>query len=158
MAHKSRVKKIALGADHRGYRLKEKIKKYLIKNGYKVIDFGTDSEDPKDYPDFAIPVAEAVAKRKIDVGILICYTGIGMSIAANKVKGVRAALGFSPTIAGLARKHNNANILCLGSMYTSYQKAKKIIDVWLSTDFEGNRHKRRVKKIKKYENSTISSR
>ncbi len=157
MAHQGRVRRIAIGADHRGYELKEKLKRYLEEKGYEVEDLGTYSKASCDYPDFAIPVAEIVAKGEVDRGILICYTGIGMSIAANKVKGVRASLCFIPELAELTRKHNDSNVLVLGSMYITFELAKKIVDKWFSTDFEGGRHQRRIDKIKEYENSAFSS-
>lgn len=143
--------KIALGADHRGFELKEKIKGYLKKIGHSVKDFGTGSEEKVDYPDFGFAVAERVAKKEFDRGILFCWSGIGMCIAANKVKGVRAALCLNPTMAELSRQHNDSNILCLSSRFTPEAEALKIVDVWLKTEFEGGRHKNRLEKIQRYE-------
>jgi ribose 5-phosphate isomerase B len=143
--------KIALGADHKGFELKEKIKKYLMNLGHQVTDFGTHSTESVDYPDFGFKVAESVAKGETDFGITICWTGNGMNIAANKVKGIRSALCLNEDMAKLARAHNNANVLALSSKFVSEEEAKKIVDVWLSTEFEGERHVTRLDKIKAYE-------
>lgn len=140
--------KITIGADHRGFGLKERLKSYLIRQGYQVLDKGTFSSQPVDYPDYAFAVAEAVAKGKASRGILICATGIGMAIAANKVKGVRAALCYEPRTARLSREHNNANLLCLGADITDPLKATRIVRVWLNTEFSGGRHSRRLAKIR----------
>ena len=142
---------IALGADHRGYNTKEKIKKHLEDSGHTVKDFGTDSEESVDYPGFAFKVGEEVAKGKFDRGILVCWTGIGMCIAANKVKGIRAASCLSKEAAQLTRAHNDSNVLCISSKFTPETKLFEIIDTWLSTEFEGERHIPRVKKISDYE-------
>jgi RpiB/LacA/LacB family sugar-phosphate isomerase len=143
--------KIGIGADHRGFKAKEFLKRYLTEQGYRVKDFGTDSEESSDYPDVAYPLALQVSRKKIDRGILICGSGIGMSIAANKVKGAYAALCFSEEMARMSRNHNNANILSLGASFLSKKKMKKIIEVWLAEDFEGGRHRRRFNKVKKGE-------
>ena len=143
--------KIALGADHKGFELKEKIKKYLMDLGHQVTDFGTHSTESVDYPDFGFKVAESVAKGDSDFGITICWTGNGMNIVANKVKGIRSALCLNEEMAKLARSHNNANVLALSSKFVSEEEAKKIVDVWLSTEFEGERHVTRLDKIKAYE-------
>jgi len=143
--------KIALGADHRGYELKEKIKHYLITLGHQVSDFGTNSTESVDYPDFGFNVAESVAKGESDFGIAICWTGNGINIVANKVRGVRSALCLNPEMAGFARSHNDANVLALSSKYVSEDQAKKIVDVWISTKFEGGRHTNRLEKIKNHE-------
>jgi len=143
--------RIAIASDHAGYELKEKLKRYLLNSGFIIVDFGTHTNRSVDYPDYAFKVAKAVSRRRFDRGILICGTGIGMSIAANKVKGVRAAVCWNEKTAELSRKHNNANILCLGARVIGYRKAKKIVDVWLTTSFEGNRHLRRVRKISQLE-------
>ena len=143
--------KISVGADHRGFELKEKIKKYLIELGHQVTDFGTDSTEAVDYPDFGFKVAESVARGESDFGITFCWTGNGMNIAANKVKGVRSALCLNDEMAMLTRAHNDANVLSLASHFVSEGKAKKILDVWFSTDFEGGRHIPRVKKINGYQ-------
>jgi ribose 5-phosphate isomerase B len=143
--------KIALGADHRGYELKEKVKKYLMGLGHQVTDFGTNSTESVDYPDFGFKVAESVAKGDADFGITVCWTGNGMNIVANKVKGIRSALCLDEEMAMLARAHNDANVLALASNFVWEEMAKKILDVWLTTEFEGGRHVPRLDKIKAYE-------
>ncbi len=143
--------KIAIGSDHGGFSLKEVIKKYLIEKGYEVKDFGCFSEESVDYPDYAKRVAQAVAKGEYSVGVLMCGTGIGISIAANKVKGIRAALCHDGLTARLAKQHNNANIICIGGRTTGVETAKDIVDNWLNSEFEGGRHLRRINKIKDME-------
>jgi ribose 5-phosphate isomerase B len=139
---------IAIGADHAGYEYKENIKTLLKELGLEYQDFGTDSADSTDYPDYAHAVSQAVSSGKADRGILVCGTGIGMSIVANKHKGVRAAVCESVEAARLARQHNNANVLALGARITPWDRAKEIIRVFFSTEFEDEeRHKRRVNKI-----------
>ena len=140
--------KVSVGADHRGFELKEKIKRYLTELGHQVTDFGTDSTESVDYPDFGFKVAESVARGEADFGVTVCWTGNGMNIVANKVKGVRSALCLDDEMAMLARAHNNANVLALASNFVWEEMAKKILDVWLATDFEGGRHTRRLEKIK----------
>jgi ribose 5-phosphate isomerase B len=139
--------KVALGADHRGFRLKEDLKRWLAARGHEAVDLGPDSADRVDYPDYAFKVAGAVARRQSDRGILVCSTGIGMSIAANKVQGVRAALVDSVRLARLSREHNDANVLCLGADIVSSALARRIVGVWLKTEFAGGRHARRVRKL-----------
>ena len=141
--------KIAIGADHGGFKLKEGLVKFLKKKGHRVKDFGTFSEASCDYPPIGYKVSKAVGDKTFPRGILICTTGIGMSMVANKVKGVRAALCDRPEIAYLSRLHNNANVLVLAAKIVSISKAKKIIDVWLSTGASGGRHRRRVRQINK---------
>lgn len=148
--------RIALGADHRGYKVKEKIKKHLEGVGHEVKDFGTDSEESVDYPEFAFKVGEGVAKGEFDRGITICWTGIGMCIAANKVRGVRAASCLSKGAAQLTRAHNDSNVLCISSKFTPEDQLFEIVDTWLKTEFEGGRHVPRVKKITDYEKSSDS--
>lgn len=143
--------KLAIGSDHGGFRLKEAIKTYLLDHDYEVTDFGTESEDSCDYPDFALPVAQAVAKGEYDRGILICGTGIGIGIVANKVKGVRAALCHDTFSAEACRNHNDANILTMGERIVGEGLALKIVETFLNSDFEGGRHQRRVDKIKALE-------
>lgn len=143
--------KIAIGSDHGGYNLKEDIKKYLKENGIEFKDFGTDSVDSCDYPDYAFRVSRAVAEGEFDKGILICGTGIGISIAANKVKGIRAALCGDTFSARMSREHNDANILCLGERVTGRGLAEEIVAVWLEVEFAGGRHKTRVDKILEFE-------
>jgi glycine hydroxymethyltransferase len=138
---------VTMGADHAGFELKEVLKKYLEDRGVSVADFGTHSKEASDYPDFAQSVGQSVASHKSQFGILICSTGLGMSIAANKVSGVRAALVNDETGAVLARQHNNANVLCLGAKYLAPEQAKKIVDTFLGAKFEGGRHERRVGKM-----------
>lgn len=139
--------KIALGADHGGFSLKEDIKQLLEELGYEYQDFGTHSKDSVDYPDVAIPVAEAVAAGQFDRGILICGTGIGIGIAANKVKGIRAALVHDTFSAHASREHNDANILTMGERVIGPGLARDIVKIWLTTEFEGGRHERRVNKM-----------
>ena len=145
--------KIAIGSDHGGFKLKEIIKEYLINKGYSVSDLGCYSEESVDYPDYAEKVARAVANGEFDLGVLMCGTGIGISIAANKVKGIRAALCHDGLTARLAKQHNNANIICMGGRTTGVETAKDIIDNFLESEFEGGRHLRRINKIKDIENS-----
>ena len=143
--------KIAIGSDHRGFRLKEALKSFMEEKGISYEDLGTHSEESFDYPDVAIPLAEKVARGDYDFGILICMTGIGMSIAANKVKGVRAALVYTPEFAEKARAHNNANVLCMPGGHISVDAAQRALELFLTTEFEGGRHERRLKKIEAYE-------
>ena len=145
--------KIAIGSDHAGFRLKEIVKNFLKTKNIEVEDFGTHTEESVDYPDYAFKVGEAVARKDFDFGILICGSGIGMSIAANKVKGIRAALCNDLYSAHVSREHNNANILCMGGRVIGEEVAKEIVSVWLNAKFEGGRHERRVNKITDYENS-----
>ncbi|MBS3766603.1 MAG: ribose 5-phosphate isomerase B [Candidatus Cloacimonetes bacterium] len=142
--------KIAIASDHAGYELKESIKKIL--SNFHIVDFGADSAESMDYPDTGFQAAEAVANDTCDRGIVICGSGIGMSIVANKVQGIRAALCQTKEFAVLSRKHNNANVLALSGRFISKYLAKEIIQVWLNTKFDGGRHKRRIDKITKYEN------
>jgi len=148
--------KIALGADHRGYKVKDSIKEHLEKAGHETEDFGTNSEESVDYTDFAIKVGESVARKKSDRGILVCWTGIGMCIAANKVRGVRAASCLSKEAAQLTRQHNDSNVLCISAKFTPEDQLFEIVDTWLKTEFEGGRHIPRVKKITDYEKSSDS--
>lgn len=144
--------RIAIGADHRGFKLKELLKGYLRTLGHDVVDVGTDGESSVDYTDFAIAAGEKVARDAADRGVLICGSGAGMSIAANKVKGVRAALAVSPEGARLARAHNDANVLALGAWQEGDEKnVLAIVDAFLAAEFEGGRHARRVDKIRAYE-------
>ena len=143
--------KIALASDHAAYEMKEKIKSLLTDKEIEWEDFGTFSTDSCDYPDFAIPAAQSVGEKYNDLGIIICGTGIGMSIASNKVKDVRAALCCSEETAKLSRQHNNANVLCFGARTNSWENAEKMINAFLSTEFEGDRHTRRLDKIHNFE-------
>jgi ribose 5-phosphate isomerase B len=143
--------RIALGADHAGYKIKEMVKKHLLRLGHQVEDFGTTSQESVDYPDYAFKVAESVVKGDNERGILFCWTGNGMCICANKVRGVRAAVCLNEDMASLSREHNQANILCLGSKFVPEDKIIPIVDIWLRSEFIGDRHERRVNKIKNYE-------
>ena len=144
-------KKVAIGADHAGFELKEKVKAFLSETGYDVNDFGTNSTDSVDYPLIAKALATSVASKHPPRGILICGTGIGMSIAANKIKGIIAAHCCDVETAKLARQHNNSNILTIGGRITSAELAKDIVKAWLTTDFEGGRHQRRIQEIRDLE-------
>ncbi len=139
--------KIAIGADHAGFSLKESLREALAKKGLEIVDFGTASGDSTDYPDYAEKVARAVAAGEVDRGLLVCSTGVGMSMAANKVHGVRAALAYNTEEVGLTRAHNDANVLAIGAKYTTAAQAEEMVDVFLKTPFDGGRHERRVKKI-----------
>lgn len=143
--------KIAVGADHAGFRLKERLKQDLLAKGHQVLDEGTDSEQSTDYPDYARAVADDVVNGRAERGILVCSSGVGMSIAANKVRGIRAALGTHPEEVALTRSHNDANVLTLGAKWLAAEDAGKLIDVFLSTEFEGGRHARRTGKIQTIE-------
>lgn len=136
--------KIATASDHGGFALKEEVKKHLMERGIEVLDLGTHSEESVDYPVYGKACGEAVASGKADLGIVVCGTGIGISIAANKVKGIRCGLCTSVEMARLTKQHNNANILALGGRTTETGLAMEIVDTWLDTEFEGGRHQRRV--------------
>ncbi len=138
---------VALGADHAGWELKEALKSWLMEAGYQVLDFGTHSPDSVDYPDYAQQVGEAVAVGKVDRGVLVCGTGIGMAMAANKVPGVRAALCVDTFTSRMSREHNDANVLALGGRLTDAEMGRSILKAWLETEFAGGRHGRRVDKI-----------
>ncbi len=146
---------IAIGCDHRGVRLKDILKRNLTAEGYQIIDCGTTGGTKVDYPDYAFAVAERVVNKECSVGILICSSGIGMSIAANKVKGIRAALCLEPRAAEVSRKHNDANILVLGADFIDDDAALDITIRWLNTPFENERHTKRLKKIQEYENANF---
>lgn len=139
--------KLAMGSDHAGYDLKLVLKTLLEAQGHEVKDYGTDSADSTDYPDYAHPVAAAVENKEFDLGILLCGSGNGINMTANKHQGIRSALCWTPEIAEMARLHNNANILAVPARYISEDTAKEIVDVFLKTEFEGGRHERRVNKI-----------
>ena len=147
MADSSSKPRIALGADHAGFRTKETIKKYLEGAGYRVEDVGTHSEESVDYPDFARAVGERVVAGIDDLGVLVCGTGIGVSIAANKVEGIRAALAHDSLTARRAREHNDANVLALGGKVVGEDEAIAIVQEFLSAQFAGGRHQRRIDKI-----------
>ena len=144
-------KRLALGCDHGGFKLKESLKKYLLKKGYKIKDFGTDSSESCDYPVIGYELSKEVSKGKIGRGILICKSGIGMAIIANKLKGVRSGVCNTTKQALTSRLHNDTNVLSLAAEYINSEKAKKIVNIWLKTKTLPGRHKRRVNQIKKLE-------
>lgn len=144
--------RIALASDHGGFEQKEALKPWLEEQGFAVDDFGCDDDSSVDYPDYAKLAARAVAQGDDDYGVLVCGTGIGMMIAANKVRGIRAANLTSPEFAKLSREHNNANVATLSGRFTSLEDNKKILEVFLGTEFSGDRHARRVEKIMSIEN------
>jgi ribose 5-phosphate isomerase B len=145
--------KIAVGADHAGFRLKEEMKARLAAAGHVLVDHGTATDASVDYPDFAAAVGRQVVEGSVERGILFCSSGVGMSIAANKIHGIRAALAVQPEEVRLTRAHNDINILALGAKFTSAEEAAGLIDVFLTTAFEGGRHERRLNKIKTLEES-----
>jgi ribose 5-phosphate isomerase B len=145
--------RIAIASDHAGFALKSQLCVKLRQEGHDVSDYGTNSAEACDYPDFAAKVAQSVAAGNSEKGILVCYTGVGMSIAANKVPGIRAALGTCPEEVQLVRQHNDANVLTLGAKFITEPDAEKLVDVFLGTEFEGGRHARRVAKITALESS-----
>ncbi|MBK9421734.1 MAG: ribose 5-phosphate isomerase B [Flavobacteriales bacterium] len=139
--------RIAIGSDHAGFRLKEQLIKYLSSRNVEVLDEGTRSEESTDYPTYAHAVAKAVADGKMDLGIVVCGSGNGVNITANKHNGVRSALAWLPEIAELARRHNNANVLALPARFISTEQAEAITDAFLNATFEGGRHQRRISEI-----------
>ena len=139
--------KISIGSDHAGYVYKEEIKKYLSKKGFEMIDVGTNSTDSCDYPDFGKEAAKKVASGEATYGIVVCSSGEGISIAANKIKGVRCGLAYNDDVARLIRQHNDANMIGFGASFMSLEDVLKRIDIFLTTPFEGGRHERRVNKI-----------
>lgn len=139
--------KLAIGADHAGLELKNHLRDTLAAAGHQVRDVGTNSPESTDYPDYAAQVGRAVAAKDADLGILVCGSGVGVSIAANKIRGVRAALGYNEEEVKLTRQHNNANVLTLGARFTDPATAQRLVDIFLETPFEGGRHERRVNKV-----------
>ena len=139
--------KLAIGADHAGYDYKEQLKKYLLEKDFEIADKGTFSVDSVDYPDFAHPVANALFNKEADTGILICGSANGVAITANRHHGIRAAICWTNEVAELARKHNDANIICIPSRFVSFELAKSMTDFFIKTAFEKGRHERRVEKI-----------
>ncbi|RMH66641.1 MAG: ribose 5-phosphate isomerase B [Calditrichaeota bacterium] len=139
--------KVGIGSDHAGFVMKEAIIKFLEEKKIEFIDYGTFKEESVNYPDYALKVSKAVTDGDVDYGILICGTGIGMSITANKVKGIRAALCHNEETARMSRLHNNANVLCLGGRVLEESLALKMVELWLNTSFEGGRHENRIKLI-----------
>ena len=156
MAESSNKPRIAIGSDHAGYSVKEIIRKYLETAGYAVDDQGTASEESVDYPDYGKAVGERVAAKKDDLGIVVCGSGIGISIAANKVPGIRAALAHNVVTAQLAREHNDANVLALGARIVTPAAALEMVQAFLDTPFAGGRHQRRLDKITRLEHDRHS--
>ena len=146
---------IAIGCDHGGYELAQKIEKHLVEGGCEVKNFGTFNGESVDYPDIAYPVAKAVANGECEKGILVCGTGIGMSIAANKVKGIRAAVCTDHFSVKYTRLHNNTNVLCLGGRVLGDAYALELVDIFMTTEYEGGRHENRLKKITEIENERV---
>jgi ribose 5-phosphate isomerase B len=144
--------KIAVGSDHRGFDVKRRLTPLIEKLGHEIVDAGTGGGESCDYPDFAFQVGKLVGEQQVERGILICGTGIGMCIAANKVKGVRAALCHDSITAEMSRRHNDANVLCLSADLVGAEVIDRMVRIWLETGFEGGRHARRVDKITRYEN------
>jgi len=149
--------RIAVACDHPALALKDQVLRWLRERGHEAVDMGTDSSASVDYPDFALPVAEQVAAGLCDSGILICGTGIGMSLTANKVPGIRAAVATDPYMARMARAHNDANILCLGCRVVGEGLAEEIVAAWLDTAFAGGRHAKRVAKIRAVEDRYLQT-
>jgi ribose 5-phosphate isomerase B len=143
--------KVAIGSDHRGFHAKEGIKRQLKDMGHEPVDFGTDSPNSTDYPDHALPVCDAVRTGQAQRGVLLCGSGIGMCMAANKVRGIRAALCHDELTAEMSRRHNDANVLCLASDLLGEELMRRMTDVWMNTEFEGGRHERRIAKIMEIE-------
>jgi ribose 5-phosphate isomerase B len=143
--------KIAIGCDHRGHAARERVKALLLGRGYEVLEYGAMNSSSYDYPDAAYPTAAAVKEGRADRGILFCGSGIGMSIVANKVPGIRAALCHDELSAEMARRHNDTNVLCLPADLVGEELMRRIVEVWLQTPFEGGRHARRITKISEYE-------
>jgi ribose 5-phosphate isomerase B len=143
--------KISVASDHAGYELKEAVKGHLTVSGHEVVDFGTNSTESTDYPDYAVPAARAVASGEVDRGVFVCGSGQGMVMTANKVRGVRAALAWLPEMARLSRQHNDANVLALAARFVSIDTAIEIVDAWLGAEFEGGRHVARIEKMMKAE-------
>ncbi len=149
--------KVAIASDHRGYQAKEHVKQVLTQMGHDITDFGTHSDRSKDYPDFALPVCDAVRRGDAERGILMCGSGIGMCMAANKVPGIRAALCHDELTAEMSRRHNDANVLCMGGDLLGEELMRRMVGIWMSVEFEGGRHLRRVKKIMQVESMDLGS-
>jgi len=138
---------ISLGADHGGFELKDKLAQFLKEKGYEIIDNGTNSPDSVNYPDFGAVVAKDILEKRAELGVIVCGSGIGISISANRFKGIRAAMVTRKEYAQLARQHNNANIIAFGGRFTNFEEAKEYLDIFLSTPFEGGRHEKRINRI-----------
>ncbi|HEY2377070.1 MAG TPA: ribose 5-phosphate isomerase B [Gemmatimonadaceae bacterium] len=148
---------ILIASDHAGFELKEKLERWLRETGYTVKDLGTNGEESTDYPDYAHPLAQQVSDGVADRGVLLCGTGLGMSYVANRYPHVRAAVAWSPEVAELARRHNDANVLALPARFLSEAEARQILQTWLDTPFEGGRHERRIEKIERDAASTAAA-
>jgi ribose 5-phosphate isomerase B len=151
------AERIPIASDHAGYELKERLRAALAEQGFDVDDIGTHGTESTDYPDYAHPLAQQVSEGRVQRGVLLCGTGLGMSYTANRYPGVRAAVAWSPEVAELARKHNDANVLVLPARFVSDEDALAILHRWLSTDFEGGRHEKRVSKIERDEADVASA-
>jgi ribose 5-phosphate isomerase B len=143
--------RVAIGSDHRGFEAKEHIKRVLMQMGHEVTDYGTNNDSSTDYPDYAIPVCQAIQAGKAERGLLLCGSGIGMSMVANKMKGIRAALCHDELTSEMSRRHNDANVLCLASDLLGDELMRRVVEIWMVTAFDAGRHERRVKKIMKVE-------
>ena len=141
------MKRVALGTDHAGFKLKEAVKEHLKSNGFEVVDYGTDSDKPVDYPDYIRPAALSVARGNTDLGIVFGGSGNGEAMVANKVKGIRCGLCWNEESARLTKEHNNANMIALGGRMVSVEDGLKIVDVWLNAEFQGGRHQKRIEKL-----------
>lgn len=141
------MKKVGIGGDHAGFEYKQKVVSFLTSKGYEVKDFGPNSEDSVDYPDYIHPMATAIENGELDAGIAICGSGNGVCMTANKHQGIRAALVWQTELAALSRQHNNANVVCIPARFVDYELAEEMVNTFLTTDFEGGRHERRVDKI-----------
>ncbi|MCD4702597.1 MAG: ribose 5-phosphate isomerase B [Candidatus Aegiribacteria sp.] len=141
------MKIVSLGTDHAGFKMKEAIKKHLKSRGYEIVDFGTDSEEAVDYPDYCHPLAESIAKGKSDYGIVFGGSGNGEAIVANKTEGIRCGVCWNVESARLTKEHNNANMISIGGRMVSVEEGIKIVDTWLNAEFQGGRHQRRIDKI-----------
>ncbi len=150
--------RIAIGSDHRGFEVKRRLAPLLQQLGHEVVDLGTYAEESCDYPDFAFAVAQAVGEGRVERGILVCGTGIGMCISANKVAGVRAAPCHDSITAEMSRRHNDSNIMCLSADLLGEELIDRMVRIWLETEFEGGRHARRVEKISRLEQATLNGR
>lgn len=147
------MKKVALGTDHAGYKMKELIKDHLSQKGYEVVDFGTDSEEAVDYPDYCRPAAESVARGECDFGVVFGGSGNGEAMVANKVVGVRCGVCWNVESARLSKEHNNANVIAIGERMVSQTEGQKIVDAWLEAEFQGGRHQKRIDKIESAKNN-----
>ena len=143
--------KLAIGSDHRGFRAKEHLIRVLTQMGHEVQDFGAANDSSTDYPDYALLVCQAVTSGQADRGILLCGSGIGMCMTANKVRGIRAALCHDELTAEMSRRHNDSNVLCLGGDLLGEELMRRMVEIWMTTDFEGGRHERRVRKVMQIE-------